>query len=268
MKKLLTTNITSTAQMPIRKMTLDHLQTAYTELINAITGSLIGITYGNIGQIAVIGSANTTPGGATYTIDPGFIMFNGALYETVGGVVNTVGPQTCVASIATTYATGDPTEFTNAASYNIHEIKKIAFSAGLPGTGVFDYDDMTFVKVTPDCVGSTTGVAYGTGYDDGGLGERVYYAKNRDALVTINGVAYADGTPSMADPIFTLPAALWPSTKRTAPCIVSTGGGFYTAILSVDTNGDVTALSTDPIFTTPVQWLNDTAIFIAISYYR
>ena len=55
MKKLLTTNITSTAQMPIRKMTLDHLQTAYTELINALTGSLIGITYGNIGLFAVIG---------------------------------------------------------------------------------------------------------------------------------------------------------------------------------------------------------------------
>lgn len=268
MKRLITSNITSTASMPIRKATLDHLQAAWNSIGGSCIPGTIGKDYSPTGQWALLGCGNITPGGATYTIQAGGILYNNEFYVVDAVTVNTVGPQVPVAVIVTTYDATDPTEFTNAVSYNIHETKKITFVAGTSGSGEFDYGDLDFIAVTPDYVGSATGISYNSGYDDGGLGERVFYTRNRDGLVTIEGVVYANGTPAMGDHFFTLPVNHRPGTTRNFPCIVSTGGGFYTALLQVTTTGRVSAISTDAIFSPPLQWIDDTAIFINANYYE
>lgn len=268
MKKLLTTNITSTSKMPIRKMTLDHLQNAYKETIDAVCASLIGNSYGNIGQFAITGVVNSTPGGLTYTLDAGWIMYNGTLYQFDAATIVCGGGQVPIASIATTYATGDPTEFTDAVSYNIHEIKKITFAAGTSGAGLFDYSQLLFVKVTPDYVGSSTGVAFDTGFDDGGAGVRIFYGRNSDHLVTIEGLCYANGTPSITDVIFTLPATLWPSTQRNFPALIVSGSTGYGGLIVIDTDGEVRCVPLDTDWPNGANYANDDQIFIHANYYR
>lgn len=253
--------------MPIRKATLDHLQASYTELINAVTGGLIGKTYGNIGKWAVIGVQNSTPGTSTFTISAGFIMYNGTLYAVDSQVVSCGVGQTAVAVHLTSYDATDPTQFTDSNSYNIHETKKIRFSPAASGSGLFDYNDLSFLEVTPDYVGSSTGVAYGTGFDDGGFSTRIYYGKNRDGLVTIEGKAYANGTPAVTDAIFTLPAALWPSTTRSFPVAV-TSGFTYVGIMVVNTTGKVYVLPTGAGWPNGASFDNDDEIYMHASFYR
>ena len=267
MKKLITTNITSTAAMPIRKATLDHLQAAYTELIEGAVKGLIGKGYGNIGQFAVIGCENTTPGGATYTIEAGLIMYNGVLYFCDAVTVNTVGPQVPVASIVTTYAATDPTQFTDSNSYNIHETKKIRFTAGASGSGLFNYSSLRFLEVTPDYVGSSTGVAYGTGFDGGSGPVKTFYARNRDHLVTIEGIVYANGTPSIGDVLFTLPASLWPASQRSFPAQVDDVSTLYGAIIVIDTDGEVRCIPAGTGWPNGANFANDNAIYIHCNYY-
>ena len=58
MRKLLTSNITTLASMPIKSGSLTHIQNAYTELINNLAGSLVGIDYDAGEQYALIGCNN------------------------------------------------------------------------------------------------------------------------------------------------------------------------------------------------------------------
>ena len=268
MKKLITTNITSTAAMPIRKATLDHLQSAYTQLSEVLAAALIGKPFFTNMATAIYGVNDPNNGaGGVYNITAGWIMYSGVLYEVDAVNVTTTGAQVPVASFVTTYAATDPTQFTDSNSYNIHETKKIRFTAGASGSGLFNYSSLRFLKVTPDYVGSSTGVAYGTGFDGGSGPVKTFYARNRDHLVTIEGIVYANGTPSIGDVLFTLPASLWPASQRSFPAQVDDGSTLYGAIIVIDTDGEVRCIPIGTGWPNGANFANDNAIFIHCNYY-
>ena len=148
MKTLLTSNITATAEMPIKQGTLNFLQTAHKETNDVLATALIGKAYNSISQWAVKGVKNVGVYPA-FDISAGWIMYNGTMYQVDATAFN-AGVNTAVASIVTTYQTAanaDPVEFTDGNPHNVHEIKKIAFTAGVSGSGLFDYDDLNFCEI-------------------------------------------------------------------------------------------------------------------------
>lgn len=265
MKKLLTTNITSTAAMPIKSGTLDHLQAAYTELIIGTVQALLGQLYSFSTPIAIYRVDNTqTP--PDYTIIAGWILYEGVLYETSGPAFTVVGPQVAVGTITTTYLTAanaDPVTFTDATTHNVHEIKKVVFAAGATGSGDFDYDDIVFLKIALNADSQVTPASLW----DFGTGTGVALQKNQQGLVTISGVMFADGTPGIVDPMFVLPVGYRPPVTVALPCVVqqdSTSDMFAGVITISSTTGEVIVASSD----IGVNFADDDKIYINLSFYN
>jgi hypothetical protein len=147
MKKIKTTDIIAGSAMPLKSGSLDHLQSAYQETtIDTIqmlisqgdteaypTTLLPRIMYG-CRWLSGIGA-----------VSQGCIIYGNELYRTDGatGIVLGFG-DVVVGTITTTYFTAtnaDPVVFSDATSNNVHEIKKITWAAGAPGSGDFDLQD-------------------------------------------------------------------------------------------------------------------------------
>lgn len=131
MKILDVTNITSAAQMPIKKGTLQFIQDAYKECINAILRGTIGGAYSASTYYILHGCANSGVG-SNYVISAGAIFYNGEIYLVDATTFTTTGGQVPVMNVATTQYTtnADPVTFTNGVAYDVHDIRKIAITAG------------------------------------------------------------------------------------------------------------------------------------------
>lgn len=261
MRKLLTSNITTLASMPIKSGSLTHIQNAYTELINSLAGALVGNSYGTLGQFALIGCNNidTLP---DVDIQAGFILYNGTIYEVDAVAFTPGGGQVAVANIVTTYFTAtnaDPVEFTDGNNHNVHEIKKIAFSSGATGSGIFDYSALNFVQIQP-----STEVSYDPNWDDGGTnGAR--YRRNRDGLVDLTGVVYANGTPGIGDSMFHLPTGYRPPNDLIVPGMFYNQTDLLPCFISITaSNGRVYAIPASG-FTT---FANNDQIYMNIQFYN
>lgn len=261
MRKLLTSNITTLASMPIKSGSLTHIQNAYTELINNLAGSLVGIDYDAGEQYALIGCNNlaTLP---DVDIVEGFIFYAGTIYAVDPVTFTPGGGQVAVANIVTTYFTAtnaDPVEFTDGNNHNVHEIKKIAFSSGVSGSGIFDYSDLNFMQIQP-----STEVSYDTGWDDGGT-DGTTYRKNRDGLVDVTGVVYANGTPGVGDQMFALPTGYRPPNDLVVPGMFYDQTNLLPCFISITaSNGRVYAIPASG-FTT---FANDDQIYMNIQFYN
>jgi hypothetical protein len=134
MKKIKTTDISTSAAMPVKQGTLDHLQSAYTELFQGLSVSLIqniiGIPFG----------CKLTQTGLNWSITSGLVYYSGELYlaDSASGTLG-VG-ESIYGTITTTNLTAanaDPVEFSNGSSYNVHQIRKMVWSSGTSGTQLY-----------------------------------------------------------------------------------------------------------------------------------
>jgi hypothetical protein len=134
MKKIKTTDISTSAAMPVKQGTLDHLQSAYTELFQGLSVSLvqniIGIPFG----------CKLTQTGLNWSITSGLVYYSGELYiaDAASGTLG-VG-ESIWGTITTTNLTAtnaDPVQFSNGLTYNVHEIRKIVWSSGTSGTQLY-----------------------------------------------------------------------------------------------------------------------------------
>jgi hypothetical protein len=143
MRKLKTSNITTTVGMPIKGGTLDHIQNAYIENFSSIIKNLIGPQYDPTKCYILDGLINTTAGTLTYTITAGSVFYQNEIFQ-VDAVTLTVGVgQNPNLSINTTFFSGtnaDPVTFTDSVPRNVHEIRKIALSVGTT-TANISYDN-------------------------------------------------------------------------------------------------------------------------------
>lgn len=141
MRKLSTANITNSTGMPVKGGTLDHLQLAYQEALNAMARNLIGRDIDNTRGYVLFGVINTgTP--TAMNVTAGAIYYAGEVYLVDAFNLNIA--QTAVASVQTSFyqTNADPVTFTDGVQRSVHQIRKIVFADGASGSGLFDFGNM------------------------------------------------------------------------------------------------------------------------------
>ena len=148
MRTLTTSNITSTAQMPVKSGTLDHIQLAYQEALTALANSVIGRMPDSANMYILYGCANSGTG-LSYVISAGAIYYNGEVFLVDATTFTATSGQVAVGNISISqYGTNaDPVTFTNGASYNVHNIRKITFASGVSGSGILDFSNLLQVPL-------------------------------------------------------------------------------------------------------------------------
>lgn len=144
MKKINTTPITTGSAMPFKSGSLEHLQSAYQE-------PLIDI-------VQTFEARNDTEGFPNYTtpvimygcrrtglgVSQGVVAYGTELYRAQAVNITLGFGEVVVGTITTTYFTGtnaDPVTFSDSTNNNVHEIREIVWSAGISGSGDFDFDN-------------------------------------------------------------------------------------------------------------------------------
>lgn len=145
MRKLITTQITSTQAMPIKRGTLEHLQFAYQEALTAIANTLIGGVSNSLDTFLLWGLVNTGSG-SNFNISAGAVYFNGEVFLIDASNFTASGGQTAVLNFVETFygINADPTTFSNGVPYNVHSIRKMAVSSGVSGTGICDFSNLVY----------------------------------------------------------------------------------------------------------------------------
>jgi hypothetical protein len=159
MKKIKTTDITSTSAMPLKKGSLDHLQAAYTETIQDVNKAYWAGDRASTQPKALYGLENTGSG-STYIISAGALMLTsyGEVFRCDAQTVVVSGSNVLVGTVTTTYLTAadaDPVEFSDSTSNNVHEIRKIVWSSGASGSGNLNYTSLVFRNSFDDIVSYT-----------------------------------------------------------------------------------------------------------------
>lgn len=141
MRKLSTTNITNSTGMPVKGGTLQHLQLSYQEAFNAIARNLIGRDIDNTRGYILFGVINTGTVSAM-NVTAGAIFYAGEVYLVDAFSLNVT--QAAVSSVQTSYfqTNADPVTFTDGVQRNVHEVRKLIFTDGASGSGLFDFGNM------------------------------------------------------------------------------------------------------------------------------
>lgn len=140
MRKLKTSDITTTVAMPVKSGTLNHLQLAYQEAFTALANSIIGRLPDSSNAYILYGCKNTGTG-LNYIISAGAIYYAGEIYLVDAATFTATGAQVPVLNLSTTYfgTNADPVTFTDGITYNVHEIRKMVITAAASGSGVIDF---------------------------------------------------------------------------------------------------------------------------------
>lgn len=145
MKKLLTSYINAGAAQPIKQGTLNHLQEAHQETTKWINRAFTferGMVSSNYFRVYGVYAVET---GGTWYIGAGAIFQNDTMYECDVAIITPALGQVVIGTITTTFVTAtnaDPVEFSDASTNNVHEIKKIVWSAAASGSGDLDLTDL------------------------------------------------------------------------------------------------------------------------------
>ena len=147
MKIVKTSDISTAIGMPVKSGTIDHIQSAYKEVIDALCKNL-RFRQDTTAPVRLWGLEKTltaATGGTDFDLTQGAIYFGGEVYlvDAVTGFYPT--GQTIVANVVTTYFSGtnaDPVTFTDSVARNVHEIRKITFVGGAANSGIFDIGAM------------------------------------------------------------------------------------------------------------------------------
>lgn len=258
-KQLITTDITSTRQMPIRKMTLDHLQEAYQEPIKALMRA-IGTdddagTPGTAAKDIIYGLQSTTVGSA-FTCNRGAVYYNGEIFQVPAASFTIGGGEYPIFVLTTSFATGDPTEFTDSNSFNIHRIRTLRVISGTTGTANYSG---TFSDFTNKMLASEVECTYG-----GNTSAASAFAKrNRDTLVNLRGSATMNGSYVITGLLATIPVGYRPANATYAVVPTLNGLTFKLIIISIGTNGVISTVG-DP---ESVIANNTVVFFDSITYY-
>lgn len=152
MKKINTTPITTGSAMPFKSGSLEHLQSANQEGIFSLAQSELfqrnGVVVGYANPQAIYGLGYSVFG-STWSIESGCLIFGNEMYlcdETIGLTLG-IG-QVVIGTITTTYLTAtnaDPVTFSDSTNNNVHEIRKIVWSAGTSGSGSFNFSSIQYL---------------------------------------------------------------------------------------------------------------------------
>jgi hypothetical protein len=137
MRKLDTTPISPAAQFPVKSGTLDHLQDAYQEAINALAQSIIGSNY-NAGAVYILFGCVNGAAAPAVNLSAGAVFYNGEVYLVPATNFFLGGGQVAIgnAQLAFNTTNADPVLFTDNVQRSVHQIRTMAISAGASGAGL------------------------------------------------------------------------------------------------------------------------------------
>lgn len=216
MKKLSTTPISSTALFPVKKGTLDFLQLAYQEAITALVNNTIGVAY-YAGTPYILYGLNSYISGGNTVIPGGAIFYNEEVFLFGGQVIPTpAGPNVIVCNLSVTQYTSfaDPVTFTDASVHNVHDIRRITFTTGLPGSGnIADFS--AFIGAYPPFI--TIGLTIDPNWANTGspLYDLAYKVDGNE--VSLRGEIRTASIPNPTTLLFTLPAIAAPLMEVKIP---------------------------------------------------
>ncbi len=236
MKKIETTNIAGTQDAPFIKSTFDHLNEANQNATSDIIKGLLG-TYVTNDVIILYGCVvvDTIPGSSSLTA--GAVYYNGEIYEVdANAAIITAGLETLVWSIDTTYRAGDPIQWSDGVSRNLHQIDKFVLSAGLSGSGLANFDGTTVKNLIKTDWITPAGVVAGDI-----ASTTLRYRKDSFGQVHFSGsITFDASVGAQTATIFTLPAGYRPSqTERFTIGISTIGSGAFTGEVTINTSGTV-----------------------------
>lgn len=150
MKKINTTNVSSTKRQPFLGRSVRHLKEGTMETVNSLARSVIP-TY-NTGDVIILWGCLVTVGSPTAagacTITAGAVYYNGEVYECAGFSAVITGSNVVVGTLTTTYQSGDPVTMSDSSTANVHEIVTMNLTQALTGTADKDFSLFgTLVKV-------------------------------------------------------------------------------------------------------------------------
>jgi hypothetical protein len=167
MRKLDVSAVSTTVGMPVKAGTLNHIQLAYQEALTALANNFLGSRADTANTFILYGCVKS--GSGPFDISTGAVYYNGEVYlvDAVTGIALS-GGQVIVGNIVTTqYTSGaDAVLFTDGISRNIHNIRKMVFTAGTAGSGTVDFDSMKMCGFgLKSVLGSTFGSSYTVKFD-------------------------------------------------------------------------------------------------------
>lgn len=155
MKKILTSSITDSAQLPILKRTIDHIQEMEMENIKSAIYASLGssndstpiVLWGCVGTLSTVTVSNDT-----LTVTAGAFIYNGEIYQISAQSITKTGANVFTLSLdTTTFQAGEPTIYSDGAtSVNTNQNLKIKLSQGLTGSGICDWDNRKFYNSDVD----------------------------------------------------------------------------------------------------------------------
>lgn len=152
MKILDNSNITNTAQLPIKKGTIAFLQDSHKETVISLFKAMVGSTY-NVLTPYVLFGLNDSGSGLSHNISGGAIVILGEIFQ-VDAVAFTSAPGEVpyLNSIVDQYTTdADPVTFTDLSVHDVHNIRKYEIVSATSGDIAFS----TLVRPTFDIATET-----------------------------------------------------------------------------------------------------------------
>lgn len=259
MKNLLTNSITTSVGFPVKSGTLDFLQTASSEMLNALARSIIGKDFSTGTPYALYG-CNNTGSGSSYVFQEGAILWNGILYLVPAVSFTLSGGNSVFVGFSTSYVTtnADPVTFTDGVSRYVHADTKMSVYqsaiAPSPSAG-FAYSSLAFFWELPYTPVASYGVDVASG--------TAKYKINRDGLVSLSGNVILDASTPSTVTLFTLSDA--PINDLWLPIFAKSSTTTIITSLKIDTAGVVTLQS---ISGSAGNWNSMTVYLNGVSFYN
>lgn len=134
MKKVQLNNISEGVRYPLTTLFAQHIQEAYTEIVDALVKGLIE----DPSKLTILHGCAIGGASPNYTVSAGAAYYQGEVFLVDAGTVNVPSGQTLVWRIEESYAAGDPVTFSDNIPRNAHLIRKMKLVAGASGSGVAD----------------------------------------------------------------------------------------------------------------------------------
>lgn len=149
MKKIVTSNITDQARLPLLKRTIEFIKENDAE---TSTASLYAMLGNNSDAVPIIlwgcNPTITTASiaGDTLTITEGAILYDGEIYQVAAGSAVFTAGQVHTLIVVATGQTEEPTKYTDNSEHITNINYTIAVSNGVTGSGICDWNNRNFYR--------------------------------------------------------------------------------------------------------------------------
>jgi hypothetical protein len=143
MRILSNTNITNTAQLPIKKGTIKFLQDAHKETVISLVKAMVGSSYSNLTLYVLFGCVDSGSG-LSHNISEGAIVILDEIYQIDAVAFTSASGEVPILNfLVQQYTTdADPVTFTDLSVHNVHNIRKYEIVSGASGSGAFDFSTL------------------------------------------------------------------------------------------------------------------------------